>query len=59
MATQEALLRVGRIIGSYTCIAQVDFKGAYVIFPLCYDDLYVYDYDLFFYTNVHDDFYTW
>ena len=29
MATHEALLTVGRIMGSYSCIAQVKFEGTY------------------------------
>lgn len=51
MVTQESLLNMGDIMGSYSCVAQVCFDGSYDMFLLCYDDLCnEYDYDLCFST---------
>ena len=49
MVAQGAFLSMGRIMGSYSCIAQVDFEGTYGMFHLWYDDPWVdYVYDLRF-----------
>ena len=49
MVTQEALLSMGDIMGSYSCNAQVFFVGVYGMFLFWYDDLWFdYSYDLCF-----------